>query len=290
MPPTLRRQLPAGPETVGFFGARPERFGMIVAPPGPTDTAVVLSPPLFGELEKDYRREVTVLRGLAASGVAGVRYDYRGTGNSYGDATEVSFDSMVEDAVAAADWVRESTGAGRVLHVGVRVGALVAASASGGDVDTALVEPVPSGEQWLTQLFRAAQLRSARPGEERRTVAALRDHLNDEGHVDLLADRLHARLRDSLASVDLEACLTPPPSRLLVVSFGADEPARPALVELTSRLGDRTDVELTAIGDREVWVMTDDRTFLGIGNRRRDDRAAVVGDLTSVLASWSVGR
>jgi alpha/beta superfamily hydrolase len=52
--------------------------------------------------------------------LAVVRFHYRGGGHSDGQASQVTHDSMVEDALAASEWLVEKTGIARIGLVGTR--------------------------------------------------------------------------------------------------------------------------------------------------------------------------
>lgn len=52
--------------------------------------------------------------------MAVVRFHYRGGGHSDGQASQVTHDSMVEDALAASEWLVEKTGIARIGLVGTR--------------------------------------------------------------------------------------------------------------------------------------------------------------------------
>ena len=60
---------------------------------------------------KDYKGVARVSRALAAEGVAVLRFDFTGLGESEGDFADTTFSSNVADLVAAADYM------GRELEV-----------------------------------------------------------------------------------------------------------------------------------------------------------------------------
>lgn len=60
---------------------------------------------------KDIAAASRIARRLAAEGLAVLRFDFTGLGNSDGDFANTSFSSNVADLVAAADYLREYVGA-----------------------------------------------------------------------------------------------------------------------------------------------------------------------------------
>jgi pimeloyl-ACP methyl ester carboxylesterase len=96
---------------------------------------------------------------LSGSGFDVFRFDYFGTGDSWGDAAEVSLGGCVEDAHAAVEELRHVGGLERVDVVGLRFGTLVAARAAAEEGDGARVvlwDPVFEGAELLRELAAKA--------------------------------------------------------------------------------------------------------------------------------------
>jgi alpha/beta superfamily hydrolase len=81
---------------------------------------------------KDYKGVVRVSRALAAKGIAVLRFDFTGLGESEGDFADTTFSSNVSDLVAAADFmareleapkilIGHSLGGAAVLHAAARI-------------------------------------------------------------------------------------------------------------------------------------------------------------------------
>ncbi len=64
---------------------------------------------------KDSLAAVHVGRGLAAQGIAVLRFDFTGLGRSSGEFADTNFSSNVTDIIAAADFLRESFAAPQLL-------------------------------------------------------------------------------------------------------------------------------------------------------------------------------
>jgi hypothetical protein len=174
---------------VAFFGPEPLRlFGCTHTGVGASTTGVVVCPPLHAELMTNYRNEVILADALAARGVAVQRFQYRGTGNSDGESREVTFGGMLHDAIVAAARLREVSGAGEVIFLGTRFGALIAAAAARlENAPVALWEPVVDAATYFREVFRAQLIYDLkRRGSGRISREALVDDLRRYGRVDIL--------------------------------------------------------------------------------------------------------
>lgn len=117
----------------------------------------VICPPLFN----DYPRTHLVLRELAMAlaerGQHVLRFDYRGTGDSFGELGEVTVSDWVEDIGLAVQEGRELSGSSIVRLLGVRAGSLLvskAARVTDGVERLVLWDPVPDGAGYLQVLRR----------------------------------------------------------------------------------------------------------------------------------------
>lgn len=123
-----------------YFGsALRSRFAMVHWPEVPVRAAVVICPPLGYEAVSGHAALRELADRLAALGVVAVRVDYDGTGNSVGLDTDP--DRVQQWRGTILDCVHELSALGfdEVTLVGLRVGALLAASAA---AETSLVQRV----------------------------------------------------------------------------------------------------------------------------------------------------
>ncbi len=79
---------------------------------------------------KDLRAAITIANALAARGIAVLRFDFTGLGDSEGDFADTNFSSNVDDLVAAADYLRSIHAAPHILVGHSLGGAAVLAAAS----------------------------------------------------------------------------------------------------------------------------------------------------------------
>jgi len=113
-----------------------------------SSTGVVLCAPLAQEHVIAYRTQRLLASTLASQGVAVVRFDHAGFGDSTVEATR---DSLSLGPRLAAEALRRS-GCTKIIYAGFGSGALVAATAARDDaeaVGVALVDPPASGRNWL---------------------------------------------------------------------------------------------------------------------------------------------
>jgi uncharacterized protein len=113
--------------------------------------------PLAEEKLWTHRVFVGYARQLAAAGVAVLRVDLRGNGDSDGDFSQASVGTAVADIRAAIDHARSRWAAARVHLLGLRFGATLAAvvAEQSDDVDRLVLwSPITDGERYVQELLR----------------------------------------------------------------------------------------------------------------------------------------
>ena len=94
---------------------------------------------------------------LAEAGQHVLRFDYRGTGDSFGDLGDATISDWLEDVALAVQEGREISGCGSVQILGVRAGALFACKSLGAASEVArlvLWDPITDGAEYLGELRR----------------------------------------------------------------------------------------------------------------------------------------
>lgn len=127
--------LPPGSQEgeVRFSSDGAELVGTLLLPAGEGKLPAVLFIPGTGAVDRDGsapEMPAKIFRELAYSlaeaGIASLRYDKRGVGESEGDLTRASFTDLLADALAALWFLRDRSEVGRVFLVGHSAGALQA--------------------------------------------------------------------------------------------------------------------------------------------------------------------
>jgi len=199
-----------------FFGPSNQQIFAAYHPPigGSGQVLTVICPPVFNE----YMRTQLALRELAISlaerGQHVLRFDYRGTGDSFGDLGEVGVSDWVEDIALAVREGRDLSGSSVVRLLGVRAGALLACRSAGASSDVqrlVLWDPVPDGAGYL-QVLRRFQV-AILEGYHYLNRAERREALHEyAGH------RLSERMLEEFRLLDASAYSSVAKSKLYVVS------------------------------------------------------------------------
>ena len=225
------------------------------AVPGRTDPPVVVHVHGIGvEQITLYRQEVLAARAAAAHGFPVLRYHARGHGDSAGASADVTLATLVEDARAAADEAKRRTGASRVVWLGVRMGALVAALAGGpssGRNDAAgfvLWEPVAKPAEFFRQQLRTLLFSQVAGGKKPdATVDQLLARLASEGSVDVFGYSLQRTLVESFGQAGLIEALAGEHAPVCVAQVQPRARLAPAHVQLAEALQGAARVATAAV-------------------------------------------
>jgi pimeloyl-ACP methyl ester carboxylesterase len=142
-----------------FFGPDDQKIFAQYHPPvrGDGQTLIVICPPLFSDFMRTHLALRELAMALAERGQHVLRFDYRGTGDSFQDLAEVSVHDWVEDIALAVREGLARSGSADVRLLGVRAGALLACKSMGDSSQVrrlVLWDPVPDGAHYLQELRR----------------------------------------------------------------------------------------------------------------------------------------
>jgi hypothetical protein len=128
----------------------------------PSERAVLLCNPFGQEAVRGHRLYRVLAERMANSGVPVLRFDYFATGDSLGADDAGDLDGWVNDTRAALQELVRRSGASRVVVVGARLGAVLAARAAVGASSVAklvLWDPVIDGRVYL-DVLRASHVQT----------------------------------------------------------------------------------------------------------------------------------
>lgn len=124
------------------------------------DTAVVICAPVGREGRCAYRPLWRWAGELAGQGLQVLRYDHLGEGDSVDvDPAADQWQAWLRGLGQATAFCRERTGARRLVVVGLRAGATLAAAADAGADELVLIAPFETGAAWLNELRLAARVK-----------------------------------------------------------------------------------------------------------------------------------
>jgi pimeloyl-ACP methyl ester carboxylesterase len=245
-----------------FTSASQALYGVFCAPDmdGRKDRVVIFSHSLGIEHMVTKRMEVLGARAAAKAGFAAFCYDSRAHGDSTGDAEEVTFTDLVEDACAAADYARELSGATRVIWVGVRFGSLIAAAAIARRNDTAalaLWEPLHQGGEYFRTAIRTMLFCQVAQGKgSRATLDDQLKRLEAEGVLPVVGTYLYRVLYHSAQERDLGQLLQNWGGNTLLAQVQSRHKLSTNNEALRAAIEQRGgNVKVTLIGQEPPWGM-----------------------------------
>lgn len=115
-----------------YFGPRKQYFGVLNWPRTPVRGAALICPPLGYEAVTSYQTLRVLAESLAEAGVATLRVDYAGTGNSLDSPPPNDPLESFQDTIRAALLELESFGLSQAVVIGMRFGAALAVTATTG--------------------------------------------------------------------------------------------------------------------------------------------------------------
>ena len=172
---------------------------------GQTRVGVLFVPALLHEQPRSRRLATQIAEQLSQYGLACLRFDFHGTGDSSGSGMDVDFDSMRMDLDLAINELR-GRGVDRIAVLAMRGGSLPAAEwlKRGGNADAMILwEPILDGAAWLDEL----------EGANVRELASTARYPLRRGHaVEPCADALMGfdvsrRLLDGLAASEVSSAI-----------------------------------------------------------------------------------
>jgi pimeloyl-ACP methyl ester carboxylesterase len=199
-----------------YFGTSQRRLFGIFEPArmgGAGTRAAVLCYPWGAEYLYAHRAMRQLAINLSAAGFHTLRFDYFGTGDSAGEATDGDLQGWQDDIASSMQEIREMTGATRTTLVGMRLGATLAAvvaASRSNEVDALVLwDPVVSGQEYLKSLRLSGASKTRRP------MASAPSELG--GGYEIQGFPLTDNMVPEFQALDLLALVPALPSRTLIV-------------------------------------------------------------------------
>lgn len=155
------------------LAGRPLHAGLCLPDHDHPETVLVLCEPFGEEKRCAFRMFVRLAWQLAELGIATLRFDLSGTGDSGGDHAEATWQQWQDETAAALQAAPALSGARQTAILGARAGALLAAPAAASSSTAAviLLEPILTGDDMVADLERRQKIKelmtgAASPGPE----------------------------------------------------------------------------------------------------------------------------
>lgn len=234
-------------------------YGTHYLPAGASPRAVMLLAEPFGEEKRcAYRLLVRLARQLAERGIAVMRYDLSGTGDSAGRHGDAEWRHWQEEFAAQIAQVRELPGTPPLLFLGARAGALLAAGAVTAETRALIMlEPLLNGDELLRDLERRQKIKDMMSGASKSQSA---DEQWSAGQpVDFGGFVVSAAMAEQLRSAQLITSLAAMPAgcalQLIRVSGAKTYP--PAWQDLVALVNGHAGGDTRVVADKPFWGQLD---------------------------------
>ncbi|MBV1882188.1 MAG: hypothetical protein KUG82_11165 [Pseudomonadales bacterium] len=171
-----------------FFFSNERLFGSYHSASEITSTRLlIICPPLFDEYRRCYKALVDLANGCASKGMHVIRFDYLGTGESFGNLLEVEGGQWVKDLDDCIEEGLALTGAESVTLLGVRFGATIAAQSVHNQISRYVFwDPITSGLDYIHYIEELNQQLKQQHIELAKiyNVKTVKDNATDSGSID----------------------------------------------------------------------------------------------------------
>jgi uncharacterized protein len=201
------------------FGSGARRLFGLYTPArtvGSGGRAIVLCHPWGQEYLRAHRSVRQLSAMLAGAGFHVFRFDYYGTGDSYGLAADGDLAGWKADIESAVEELRDTSGATRVALAGLRLGATLAASVAAEHpelIDSLVLwDPVISGPEYLSELLQKPSAFEVKRG------SVLPRRIEDGSGWEVRGFLLTQGLADEIAKIDLVQLVGKFPEKSLILA------------------------------------------------------------------------
>lgn len=181
-------------------------FLNLCLPNMPKGIGVVFCPPFGEERNRSYRVLNNFSSFLGKKNIPSLRFDYRGSGDSDLESSQICVSSMLDDIEFAVSSLKESTKVTSVILVGLRFGATLASIVAARNSDITglgLFNIIPRGNTYWRELVRTKQFSSISLGQQAPKSQQIEQDLQSQGSIEIEAQVLTLEFVDSLRTIDI---------------------------------------------------------------------------------------
>jgi len=192
-----------------YFGSSQKPLFGIHHPPDPglyRDCGVVLCHPMGDEYVQAHRAFRQLAIHLARAGFHVLRFDYYGSGDSWGDGDDGCIKQWRNDIVTAIDELKDISGIPRVSLVGARLGATLAALVGfvRNDVKSMVLwEPIVNGKDYVKELIARHQEWLLQHEWVKDILIVEKQNNENKTQLEILGFPMTSVLRQDLEQIDL---------------------------------------------------------------------------------------
>ena len=170
-------------QAVSFTCQNQTLWGMLHLPDSPgTHPAILMLHGFTGDKTGSHRLFVHAARAFAARGIASLRFDMRGSGDSEGEFQDITVAGEIDDAQAALDWLtaRRDIDSARVGLLGLSLGGIIESLLAGRNPDRLRGLAYWAAAANSDVFMHMAQRTSERSGQ---STSSLMDSLMSNGYI-----------------------------------------------------------------------------------------------------------
>lgn len=236
-----------------YFGENEQLLGMYheANPDCERHTGIVLCNPLGQEYMRSYKAIRNLAIALANIGYDVLRFDYVGTGDSFGDEKGVVQSDLLENIIDAISELEDSCGVQKVVLIGLRFGAALSAMMSSHELVEKLVlwNPVLNGSFYLKELSDSYNhwLKGAFAKHKTNTDCFFESH----------GFTINKKLYEEISKFDISQFVIETVSDLLIIDHEDNKAAG-------TQLQAKNTVEFIGSMNEEFWIKKDDSDVKGL--------------------------
>jgi len=251
-----------------------------------SDIGVVFCAPFGEEKSRAYRVLAKFARYLSERGIPSLRFDSKGSGDSEGDMVDMTVDSLVEDTCDAISLLKARTKVKRVVLIGLRFGATVAALTAERDErvnSLVLLSPILRGAHYWRELLRMKQFASIWLQQAAKKSSEYKQILERDGRLEIEAQFVSKVFAEQIQQINLLKQTPSFKGDLLVTALAKDSLACELAAKVIEHYAEGNSQVLWTEEERDYWsvlslfdqyhpIPTFDYTYQWLTG---DDRAAL---------------